>query len=178
VTVIQDETQVYPLSIPIQSCHPQSRQSAKLFLQSSELGLPPSLSRKRVCPPPFGPVEGGEFTLACGRGNGGVPIPTRGHTLWCSTYMYIHKNFVLSPYSSIMYLRLYILSLPFSAVLKYRAYLFSYLYFLYFPPPLLISIKLMTTICPVLLRLCTVYSRRTPPPPTHILFLTLSGYKK
>ncbi len=55
---------------------PQSRQSAKLFLQSSELGLPHPLSRRRLCPP----------TL-CGRGVGGVPIPTRGHTLWCSIYI-------------------------------------------------------------------------------------------
>ncbi len=30
----------------------QSRQSAKLFLQSSELGLPQPLTRRRVCPPP------------------------------------------------------------------------------------------------------------------------------
>ncbi len=29
----------------------QSRQSAKLFLQSSELGLPQPLTRRRVCPP-------------------------------------------------------------------------------------------------------------------------------
>ncbi len=40
---------------------PQSRRSAKLFLQSSELGLPLPLKR---------------------RGVGRVPIPTRGHTLW------------------------------------------------------------------------------------------------
>jgi hypothetical protein len=40
---------------------PQSRQSAKLFLQSSELGLP------QPPPPP--------------------PIPTRGHTLWYSLYL-------------------------------------------------------------------------------------------
>ncbi len=30
--------------------HPQSRQSAKLILQSSELGLPQLLTRRRVCP--------------------------------------------------------------------------------------------------------------------------------
>jgi hypothetical protein len=30
----------------------QKRQSAKLFLQSSELGLPQPLTRKRACPPP------------------------------------------------------------------------------------------------------------------------------
>jgi hypothetical protein len=40
---------------------PQSRQSAKLFLQ-----------------------KGGG-----GRGVGGVPIPTRGHTLWCSILVHI-----------------------------------------------------------------------------------------
>ncbi len=42
---------------------PQSRQSAGLFLQSSELG-PPPLARRRVLPP-FG--SGGGI-LACGRG--------------------------------------------------------------------------------------------------------------
>ncbi len=36
---------------------PQSRQSAKLFLQSSESGLPQPLTRRRVCPP--SPVLGG-----------------------------------------------------------------------------------------------------------------------
>jgi hypothetical protein len=35
----------------------QSRQSNKLFLKSSELGLPQPLIRRRVCPPP--PVLGG-----------------------------------------------------------------------------------------------------------------------
>jgi hypothetical protein len=29
----------------------------------------------------------GEGKLACGRGVGGVPIPTRGHTLWYSIYI-------------------------------------------------------------------------------------------
>ncbi len=62
---------------------PQSRQSAKLFLQSSELGLPHPLTRRRVCPP-FGSGRG---TLACGRGSGGVPIPTSGHTLWYSIFL-------------------------------------------------------------------------------------------
>ncbi len=62
-------------------CRAQSRQSAKLFLQSSESGLPHPISCRGV--PPFGPV-GREGTFACGRGVGGVPIPTRGHTLWCS----------------------------------------------------------------------------------------------
>ncbi len=73
------------LRIRIQLGSAQNRQSAKIFLQSSELGPPHPLSRRRVCPPPFGP--GGEGTLGCGRGVGGVPILTRGHTLWCSLYI-------------------------------------------------------------------------------------------
>jgi hypothetical protein len=60
----------------------QSRQSAKLFLQSSELGLPQPLNRRPVSPPPFG--SGGRGTLAGERGGGRVPIPMRGHTLWYS----------------------------------------------------------------------------------------------
>jgi hypothetical protein len=38
---------------------PQSRQSAKLFLQSSELVLPQPLTRGRVCPPPLPRIWGG-----------------------------------------------------------------------------------------------------------------------
>ncbi len=64
----------------------QSRQSAKLFLQSSELGLPHPLTRRRVCPPLW-TGGGGVHTHACGRGSGGVPIPTRGPTLWYSRYI-------------------------------------------------------------------------------------------
>jgi hypothetical protein len=63
----------------------QSRQSAKLFLKSSELGLPQPLTSRRVCPLP--PVIGGRGTLAGGTGVGRVPIPTRGHTLWYSLYI-------------------------------------------------------------------------------------------
>ncbi len=44
----------------------QSRQSARLFLQSSELGLPHPLTRSRACPPPL--VQRGWDTLACERG--------------------------------------------------------------------------------------------------------------
>jgi hypothetical protein len=47
---------------------PQSKQSAKLFLQSSELGLPQPLTRRRVCPPPFG--SGGRGILSGERGVG------------------------------------------------------------------------------------------------------------
>jgi hypothetical protein len=61
---------------------PQSRQSAKLFLQSSELGLPHPLPQASVPPPTL--WFRGEGTLACQRRVGGVPIPTRGHTLWYS----------------------------------------------------------------------------------------------
>ncbi len=49
----------------------QSRQSAKLFLQSPELALPQPLTRRRVCPPPRGHTRWRE----------------RGHTLWYSLYI-------------------------------------------------------------------------------------------
>ncbi len=60
--------------------YPQSRQSAKPFLLSPELGLSHPLTR----------------TLAFGRGSMGSPIPTRGHTLCgtlnihvlCATYLF------------------------------------------------------------------------------------------
>jgi hypothetical protein len=67
----------------------QSRQSAKLFLQSSELGLHSTTPLAAgVCAPlPFGP--GGRAHSLAGEGlGGGVPIPTRGHTLWCSILKY------------------------------------------------------------------------------------------
>jgi hypothetical protein len=41
----------------------QSRQSAKLFLQSSELGLPQPITRRRVCPLPS-VLGGGAHSLA------------------------------------------------------------------------------------------------------------------
>ncbi len=43
---------------------PQRRQSAKLFLQSSELGLPQLLTRRRVCPPPHPVLGGGAHSTA------------------------------------------------------------------------------------------------------------------
>jgi len=68
--------------------YPQSRQSAKLFLKSSELGLPQPLTRRQMCPPPLhAPGSGGRGTLAGKRGVGRVPIPTRGHKLWYSLYI-------------------------------------------------------------------------------------------
>jgi hypothetical protein len=42
----------------------QSRQNAKLFLQSSELGLPQPLTRRRVCPTPPLVPGGGAHSLA------------------------------------------------------------------------------------------------------------------
>ncbi len=46
---------------------------------------PHPLTRWRVCFAPL--VRGGKDTLACGRGVGGVPIQTRGETLWYSRYI-------------------------------------------------------------------------------------------
>ncbi len=59
----------------------------KLFLQSSELGLPHPLSRRRVYRPTLwsGGRGGGN---ACGRGGGRVPIPTREHTQRYSVYIW------------------------------------------------------------------------------------------
>ncbi len=65
---------------------PQSRQSTRLFLQSSESGPPPHPLR-RVCPLPLWFRGGGIHSLA-GEGQG-VPIQTRGQTLWYSRYIYV-----------------------------------------------------------------------------------------
>ncbi len=63
----------------------QSRQSARIFLCSlPNWGPTQLLTRRRVCPPLFG--SGGNI-LAGGRGSGGVPIRTRGQTLWYSRYI-------------------------------------------------------------------------------------------
>jgi hypothetical protein len=52
-------------------CRTQSRQSAKLFLQSSELELQHLLSRRRVAPPPHPTLlSGGEGTTVAGEGLG------------------------------------------------------------------------------------------------------------
>jgi hypothetical protein len=55
-----------------------------------------------VPPPPPPPRFQGEGTHAWGRGGGGVPISTRGHTLWCSRYIYVladRKYHVCNDYS-------------------------------------------------------------------------------
>jgi hypothetical protein len=65
----------------------QSRQSIRLFLQSSKLKPPPPhtlpnpLIRRRVCPPPFG-SGGGHTSL---REGGGVQIPFRRGVRHCGT---------------------------------------------------------------------------------------------
>jgi hypothetical protein len=65
----------------------QSRQSAKLFLQSSELGLSQPLTRRRVCPPPPPFTGSGGMGIIAGEGGvGRVSILTRGQTLWYSLY--------------------------------------------------------------------------------------------
>ncbi len=78
----------------------QSRQSAKLFLQSSELGLLQPLSHRRTWPSPPPGFEG-RGTLADERGVGRVPIPTRGHTLVlfrCSYF--VRLGIIIPPVSS------------------------------------------------------------------------------
>ncbi len=52
----------------------RSRQITRLFLQWAESGPPP-------------PLVPGEGTLACGRGDGEVPIRTKGQALWYSRYI-------------------------------------------------------------------------------------------
>jgi hypothetical protein len=69
----------------------QSRQSAKLFRKSSELGLPQPLTRRRVCPPLRSWWEGHIRWRESGVGR--VPIPTRGHT--CTlVVLFIYTYFV------------------------------------------------------------------------------------
>ncbi len=57
--------------------------NAMLSVQSSELG-PPAPSSASECCAPFWVLGG--YTLACGWGGGGDPIPTKGQTLWYSMY--------------------------------------------------------------------------------------------
>ncbi len=60
-----------PVSLdPFDSCWSQSRQSAKLFLQSSELGLPHPPTRERVFPPPHPLIRGGGIRSLAGEGLG------------------------------------------------------------------------------------------------------------
>jgi hypothetical protein len=64
---------------------PQSRQSAKLLLQSSELGLPQPPTRRLVCPLP--PVSRGEGNTRWRERGWESPNSDEGHTLWYSLYV-------------------------------------------------------------------------------------------
>jgi hypothetical protein len=71
----------------------QSRQSAMLFLQSSVLGLPQPLTRRRVCPSTFG--SGGEgHTRWRERGLGESQFQ-RGELHCCTLYIYVLCGTVL-----------------------------------------------------------------------------------
>jgi hypothetical protein len=59
------------------------RKNSTVYVPSSESGLPQPLSRQRVCPSPQNRGRGGTF--ACGRGVGGVPIPTTGEKAVCKS---------------------------------------------------------------------------------------------
>jgi hypothetical protein len=65
------------------------------FFSRRNWDSPTPSSRTRVCPHPFVPGGGGG-TFPCGRGGGGVPILTRGHTctLWYSIYC-MYMNFAM-----------------------------------------------------------------------------------
>jgi hypothetical protein len=66
----------------------QSRQDAKPFLQSSELGPPPPPHPQASLSPPM--VQGGGAHSLGGEGRGGFPIPTSGQTLWyCRNIQYV-----------------------------------------------------------------------------------------
>jgi hypothetical protein len=70
--------------LPNSALRSQSRQSAKLFLQSSALGLPHSLTRRRVCKPPPPPLG---HTRLRERG-WGSPNSDRGDR-HCGTLVYL-----------------------------------------------------------------------------------------
>jgi hypothetical protein len=64
---------------------PQSRESAKRFSSRWNWDSPTPLAAGECAPPPFG--TGGRAHSLAAKGVGRVPIPTRGHTLWCSIYV-------------------------------------------------------------------------------------------
>ncbi len=63
------------------------RQSTKLFLQSSELGLPQPLTRRRVCASPL--WFRGEGRTRWRERGWESPNSDEGHTLWHSWYTYV-----------------------------------------------------------------------------------------
>jgi hypothetical protein len=75
---------------------PQSRQSAKLFLQSSDLGLPHPLARRRVCAPPLWFRWGGGAHSLAGEWRGWESPNSNGGTYTVVFYIYIqYMYFVL-----------------------------------------------------------------------------------
>ncbi len=64
---------------------PESIESARPSIQSSELGPPPP-SCKRLLSPPLWSQGGNTLIFRGEGGGGGGPIPTMGHTLWYSGY--------------------------------------------------------------------------------------------
>ncbi len=66
----------------------QIRQSARLFLQSSELGLPHPLIRSQVCPPFFG--SGGRTYRIAGEGGGRGSQFGRGNRHWYYSAVYMY----------------------------------------------------------------------------------------
>jgi hypothetical protein len=78
---------------------PQSRLCAKLFLQSSELGLPQPLSHRRVSPPPSLCPGGAVHSLA--REGVGVSQFQRGD-IHCGTLYTVYMCFVVRPVISLL----------------------------------------------------------------------------
>ncbi len=87
---VRRSMQVFFRTVDLRQIWAQSRQSAKLFLQSSELGLPQPLTRRRVCPPP--PGSGGRGTHSGKSGVVSVPILTT-YTVVLFTYIYVLWGF-------------------------------------------------------------------------------------
>ncbi len=85
-----------PLAIPILvglvDCPSQSRQSAKIFLQLSELGLPQPLTRRWEYPPPLVP-GGGAHSLGVGESQ------FREGTCTVVFYTYMYFVLPLIPYA-------------------------------------------------------------------------------
>jgi hypothetical protein len=71
----------------------QSRQSAKLFLLSSDLGLPQPLTRRRVCyPPPPAVLGGGAHSLERGVGSPNSDEGTYTVVLFIYTYFVVQRK--------------------------------------------------------------------------------------
>jgi hypothetical protein len=65
------------------------------FMSLVGIGAPPltpSPASECAPPPPRIQKGGGTHTLACGCGDGGVPIPTIGENTWYSVYSVVTRN--------------------------------------------------------------------------------------